>query len=225
MDCHPAAAVTSGLVADAGIGKNLAVDPSLAKSCAQSFARVKQGDSVALRQLLQVYMPRLRAFVHARMGEALRRFESEEDLVQSVCRGLIESENSLSFDNEGEFRAWLFTASRNKVYERARYWKREKRAIARHESVGPDRKLEELTRGWSGVWTPSRVAAGREELLRFEAALEQLADDHREVIALTRIAGLSYEQAGEALARSPEAVRKLLGRALRELAAALRDSA
>ena len=52
--------------------------------------------------------------------------------------------------------------------------------------------------------------------------IERLPDDYRDVIALTRIAGLDYQEAGAELGRSPDATRVLLGRALRRLASELK---
>jgi RNA polymerase sigma-70 factor (ECF subfamily) len=66
--------------------------------------------------------------------------------------------------------------------------------------------------------TPSRVAMGRESMAAFEAAFDRLNDDHREVITLTRIVGLSHAEAAQEMGRSEDAVRVLLQRALARLA-------
>ena len=78
--------------------------------------------------------------------------------------------------------------------------------------------LHAKLRGYSGVFTPSREAAGREELERLEAALARLSDEHREVVVLARIVGLSSPEIAERMQRSEGAVRVLLHRALARLA-------
>lgn len=180
-----------------------------------TFTRLQDGRA-GPADLVVHYLPRLRAFVQARIGRALRARESESDIVQSVCRDLCRSGDSLEFGSEPEFRAWLFKAALHKVQEKARYWGREKRSAER-ERAG-DEILDEITVGYSQVFTPSRIVGAREEIQRFEDALERLPDNYREVIALTRIAGLSHAHAARELGTTEVASRKLLGRALRKLA-------
>lgn len=185
-----------------------------------TFTRIRAGEARPAELAVQ-YLPRLRAYVHARLGRVLQQRETPTDIVQSVCRELCRSEERLDFEVEAEFRAWLFRAALNKIRERARFWKQQKRAGEREEELGEERSLDELTQGLSGIVTPSRVASAREQAERLEAALLELPEDYRDVIALSRIAGLSYAQVAEQMKRSEEASRKLLGRALRALAAAM----
>jgi RNA polymerase sigma factor (sigma-70 family) len=173
--------------------------------------------------LLAHYLPRLRAFVRARVGARLRRQESDSDIVQSVCRELIEERGRVDFETETAFRAWLFTAAMNKIRGKARYWDREKRAVDNLESLGADRDLDDLTQGYSGMFTPSRVIQAQEQLERLEAALEMLPEDEREAIALARIARLPHAEIAKRMDRSVGAVRQLLGRALRRLGEHLKN--
>jgi RNA polymerase sigma factor (sigma-70 family) len=50
-----------------------------------------------------------------------------------------------------------------------------------------------------------------------QRALESLSPDHREVILLARVEGLSMKEIAERLHRSPNAVVQLLWRALKKL--------
>ena len=75
-----------------------------------------------------------------------------------------------------------------------------------------------MVAGYSGLCTPSRDAAAREELARAEAALARLSEEHREVIVLARIVGLSHAQIAEKLGTTEVATRSLLHRALARLA-------
>ena len=70
-----------------------------------------------------------------------------------------------------------------------------------------------------------RVALAKEEVLLFEAAFDTLSDEHREVISLSRIVGLSHQEIGEQLGRSEAAARQLLHRALAALAVAIERGA
>ena len=57
----------------------------------------------------------------------------------------------------------------------------------------------------------------QEEIDRLEQACEQLPEDYRRVLTLTRIAGLSHEEAGREMGRTAGASRKLLNRAIVQL--------
>ena len=199
--------------------RGLQSEPDFGEAAAATLARMRAG-TIPPAELAARYLPRLRAFVHARLGAGLRRVESESDIVQSVCRELCEEPSGRAFNVEAEFRAWLFAVATNKIRERARYWDREKRSPEQVQFVDRDTDLEAL-RCLSASLTPSREAASREELERVERALEALSEDDRRVIALSRIAALPHAVVGEHLGRSEEAARKMLGRALRRLSAAL----
>jgi RNA polymerase sigma factor (sigma-70 family) len=54
-----------------------------------------------------------------------------------------------------------------------------------------------------------------EEIERAERASEALSDEHREVITLAKIAGLSRAEIGEQMERSEGAVKVLLARCAR----------
>ena len=71
--------------------------------------------------------------------------------------------------------------------------------------------------GFGSLLTPSRVAIQAEEVAQLEAAFDELPDEYREVITLSRIVGLSHEEIAQEMGRSPGATRVLLHRALARL--------
>ena len=75
-------------------------------------------------------------------------------------------------------------------------------------------KADEPQPDLSGPITRLDRAEHRERVAR---ALENLAEDHRQVLLLRFFEGLSAEEAGEKLSRSATAVRSLTARALVEL--------
>lgn len=183
------------------------------------YARVHAGDVGALDALLIAYLPRLRAFVRARMDERLRQRESCSDLVQSVCRELVGAKAGFEFRSEAEFRGWLFTAALNKVREKHRFHRAERRDAGREAKAEPGACVDvgDLAAASATVGTPSAAAMRNEELERLEAAFEQLPEDYREVVTLTRLARLSQRDVAVLMGRSADAVQKLLGRALLKL--------
>jgi len=179
------------------------------------LARATQGDSNAVEQLLQQHLPGLRAYIRLKAGATLLARESSSDLAQSVCREVIENAGRFRYDGEGAFRKWLFTTALRKIADRYEYYGAKKRAMAREQTTGGDDAVLEACRGF---YTPSHHAAAREDLKKLEACFQALDEDKREVVLLSRMVGLSHSQIAEEMGKSEVAVRKLLSRALGELA-------
>lgn len=190
--------------------------------------QASQGSRVAVEALLARHVPELRVYVHLKAGRAILSRESSEDLVQSVCRELLENLNGVEYRGEVEFRQWLFAKATNKILDRARYHRAEKRDVAREvepPTAGTSSSFpSEPNAVYATLVTPSRVAIGREELRRMEAAFQQLPEDYREVILQAKVIGHSHSEIAEQMNRSPGAVRVLLHRALARLTALMDDA-
>ena len=173
--------------------------------------------------LLAAHVPALRAFVRLRMGSALRAKESASDLVQSVCREILENRDRYQYRSDENFKRWLFTTALRVVKNKARYWQREKRDAGRELARPPLTSSggSSYSDCYRSMITPSRDALGREEVERFERAFETLPDEAREIISLARIVGLSHKEIADHLGKSEAATRQSLHRALAALAAAL----
>ena len=176
-------------------------------------AAAQEGDSEAMEQLLVRHLGGLRAFVRAKSGEVLRQKESCSDLVQTVCREVLDGIGGYQWRGEGSFRHWLFTVALNKIRGRADYYAAERRNPARE--VGGEHALREL---YASICGPRQHAIGAEAVAGFEAALDRLSDDHREVILLSRVIGLDHGEIAERLGVERVTVRTRLGRALSRLA-------
>jgi len=183
------------------------------------------GDRSARDQLLEGHLKDLTVFVRTRLGRALRSRETSQDLAQSVCREALRDLGGFEYRGEASFRRWLFHRAENKIKDRVRFWQREKRSTAREEALpSGDHELDPGTYSdLASFCTPSRHAASREELERVGAAFATLSPEYREVILLTRVAGLSHAEVAREMGRTPIATRTLLSRALARLATALED--
>jgi len=104
-------------------------------------------------------------------------------------------------------RAWFVTAARNRIID---FWRRESRWRARLPTLRAERDD-----AMAGRETPScdRVAD----------ALERLTSDHRAVLVLRYIDGLSTKEIATTLDRTPAAVDSMLARARRGLVAAFEE--
>ncbi len=180
------------------------------------------GDASAVAQLLEQYLPRVRAFVRLRMDDALRQRESVSDLVQSVCADLLARQEEFEYRGEEQFRGWLFTAALNKIRSMQRFHGRERRDI-RREVVQDSRVTgsDRMSQIYQTLGTPSRALMASEHMAQIEAAFDRLPDDYREVISLARVAGLPHEEVAQHMGRSVGATRQLLGRGIIKLSEAL----
>lgn len=72
--------------------------------------------------------------------------------------------------------------------------------------------------------TPQKALEQRELRQALEAGLAQLSDEHRQVLILRELNGLSYEEIAQVLSLSPGTVKSRIARARLSLANFLRKS-
>lgn len=177
-----------------------------------------QGDGAALDELLARHLPGLRAFIRLRMGAVLRQKESCSDLAQSVCREVLEHLDRYQYPGENAFKHWLYKTALRKIANRGEFYGAAKRAAGREVKEGDDSGELRLSHVYRTLFTPSRVLMAREHVEAMEKAFEQMPQDYREVITLSRLVGLSRAEIAEEMGKSEAAVRNLLHRALSQLA-------
>ncbi len=191
----------------------------------QLAERAAQGDQAAVERLLELHLPAVRAFVRAHMSRQLRAKESSSDIVQSVCRELLTHQDRFRHPSEGAFAAWLFTTTRRKIQNRVRDLDRQKRAAGREQPGGDgDLDLAVVGSAYARFSSPSASVMRREEVERLEEALEQLTPEHREVLTLAHLAGLSRAEIAAQTGSTEAAVRAMLYRAMAKLSVLLEDA-
>jgi RNA polymerase sigma-70 factor (subfamily 1) len=180
------------------------------------------GKRPEIERLLERHLSGLRAFVRLNAGPVLRAREGQSDLVQSVCREVLEGVGNFEYRGDSAFKLWLFQTARRKIIDRARYWRRDKRAVGREVALDPHPKKNQssgnsLLQEYATFCTPSQEAILHEEQGRIERAFAKLSPEHRKVITFARIVGLSHREIGEQMNRNEAAARQLLHRALAQL--------
>jgi RNA polymerase sigma-70 factor, ECF subfamily len=191
--------------------------PDGTDAAADLARRATSGDADSLAALLERYLPRLRAFVRLRVDASVRARESASDLVQTVCREVLQNAGQFEYRDEDRFRAWLFQTALNKIRDRARYHHAVRRAPRAEVSGDALEHADDR----SALQSASQQAIARETAEAMERAFDLLSEEHREVITLSRIVGLPHAAIAQAMDRSEVAVRGLLSRALVAYMAAL----
>lgn len=175
----------------------------------------RRQDRSAIEQLLVQHLPGLEAFVRLRMGPVLRSLLGAPDLVQSVCREVLEDLSEFEFRGEAPFRHWLYVRAENKLREKHRYHHADKRS-REHEVAMPDAST--FLPAYRTLCTPSRALEVRETMQRVEAAFDQLPGDYKEAVTLHKLCGLSHAEIAERMGKSEGAVRNLVYRGISRLA-------
>lgn len=184
---------------------------------AKLLQSMSQGDAVAMDQLLERNLPGLRAYIRLNAGQLVRAKESCSDLVQSVCREVLQDAEAFEYQGEAAFRQWLYTAALRKVMDKHRFYKQKKRDAAKEVAAGTESSPGEVLDAYGGFYTPSHDAAVKEELERVEKAFDELPEDYRKVITLSRIVGLPHKEIAEQMGKTEVATRHLLARAMARL--------
>jgi RNA polymerase sigma-70 factor, ECF subfamily len=181
--------------------------PGLAESSFALLLRAKSGDLRARDELFSRYLPRVRRWAHGRLPAHSRSLLNTDDLAQEVlCRAIVSLEK---FDprHEGAFQGFLRQIMLNRVRDEVR--------SARRRPALEFLEDEHLADDPS----PIEHAIGREALERYEAALQRLKPQERELIVARCELNFSNDEIA-ALFDKPTtaAARVAIGRALVRLA-------
>jgi RNA polymerase sigma-70 factor (ECF subfamily) len=194
------------------------------RDLAAEIAAARRGEPHAVDSLFARNLPPLVAFIRARAGKAIAARESAVDIAQSVFREVLQDVDHIELQGEGAFRNWLFQQATRKVLDRAKFHGRDRRDVQKEVAIpeaGP--AADALLACYASIASPSQHAVAREELARFEAAVQQLPENQRDAVTMSRLMGLSYDQIAEQLGTSESAVRGLVARGLAALSSQLDD--
>jgi RNA polymerase sigma-70 factor (ECF subfamily) len=187
----------------------------------QLVALAKRGDEFALDQLCRVYSERVRWMVRLRMGKELRRKLDSMDVVQEALVHALGGITDFTYENEGDFVRWLSKIAENALRDNWERFHVEKRDIRKEIPLGSGgRRSSSKISGAPGpvaTTTPSMILSKKEDLARLEKAIDALKPEYKEVIVLTKIEGLGYQEIADKVGKSSEAVRKLVSRAMTAL--------
>lgn len=181
------------------------VDPEVA----DLVERAQGGDEHAFAALYDRYIDQIYGYVRRRVGNR----EIAEDLTGDVF--LRAWRRFDRFEWQGvDLGAWLTTIARNRVND---HFKSARFRLERSTDQVGDRDAGPRTDH------PERVAEARELARSLAEALDQLKGEHREVIELRFVHDMSVTETAAVLGRTVGATKALQYRALRSLAAVVRD--
>lgn len=140
--------------------------------------------------------------------------EEAEDVVQDAfVRAFLKL---ATFQRTSAFYTWLYRIAFNTAISRRRRRKPQISIEQQRETAG----LEPIDRGDG----PEQQLDREERVERVHEALETLGEQHRAILVLRELEGLSYEAIGEVLDLAPGTVRSRLHRARLQLRDQLKES-
>src|SRR5262249_7031190 len=148
----------------------------------------------AIESLLGRHLPGLMRYVRKRAGPAILAKESSSDVVQSVCREVLEGLRAERFEyrGEAEFKQWLYGAAVLKLEGRRRHWRAQMRDALRESAAGTSGLADPAASG-----TPSADAMRGEDVERLRTAVASLPESYRRIIDLAYVENLTHAQIAE----------------------------
>jgi RNA polymerase sigma-70 factor (ECF subfamily) len=169
--------------------------------------RVREGDTEALRELIERHQRAVINTIHRAIGDA----SEAEDLGQRVFIQVYRSANR--YKPTAKFTTWLFTITRNTILN-------EHRRRSRHRAESLDAlqyPRDPDTAGWQppdmSMHDPAQEAVERELQEKIREAVQELPEAQRTAVILCRYEGLSYEEIADVLGCSVSATKSMLHRA------------
>jgi RNA polymerase sigma factor (sigma-70 family) len=176
---------------------------------ADLLRRARAGDADALNDLFRRHLPLLRRWARGRLPSWTRDLRDTEDLVQETLAQTLKRLDQFEPRHEGALQAYLRQALVNRVRD-------EVRRLNRHPAAAG---IDDSDRFSDPSASPLEEAIGKEALERYEAAMQRLKPDEREIIIARVEMQQSYQQIAAAHGKSSaDAARMAVTRALVRLA-------
>ena len=179
--------------------KDDAGQPAGAEGLSSLLERARAQELDALTELCAAYYPKILRFMRYRVGP-----NEADDLAGEVFVKVMRSIGSQT----GSFDAWLYRLARNVIVDRVRYHQ------ARPETELSDAMTETIANG-------KNAHAARTAHMDMESALAMMNEEHRELLTLKFVQGLTNEEIGEITGQKVSAIRAMQFRALKAMRAVL----
>jgi RNA polymerase sigma-70 factor, ECF subfamily len=171
-----------------------------------TIRRARAGDRRSFDSLIGDSRASLEAHVERRIGSYLRGRVDPEDVLQETYARAWRSIAGFRGKDPSALLGWLKGIAEHVIVD----------LISRHKREDI-MYVEETRESPHGEPSPSKGLRREERFSRLEKALDSLSPAQREVVILVRIEGLKIKEAAGKMNRTPNAVTKLLIRALAKL--------
>lgn len=180
---------------------------------AELVRRARHGDRDAFRELVERYQRKIYAMLLGMLHDHDAAWETAQETFLKAFTSLGQ------FKGEASFSTWLYRIAVNLAID---FQRRERRRPA-VEKAGGGGETGDAGREAAQRDDPYRLVKNREIGERVRAAIGQLTPEHRAVILLREVEGLSYEEIGRVMQCAKGTVMSRLHYARKKLQALLQD--
>ncbi|MEM9016720.1 MAG: sigma-70 family RNA polymerase sigma factor [Verrucomicrobiota bacterium] len=167
---------------------------------------VREGDTEAFEQLIEIHQGAVIGTVAKMLGSP----NEAEDIAQQVFVRIWKS--AARYRPEAKFTTWMFTITRNLVFNEVRRRKRKPTVSVEEREEESHLVVEDLS-----ATSPSEDAQHAELEKAVDAAIAALPEKQRLAVVLRRYEEMPYDEIGKVLSMSVPAVKSLLFRARTQL--------
>ena len=161
---------------------------------------VKKGDQEAFRSLVEAHQQRVYNLAYRMVGDAEDAADLTQEVFLSLWRGLG------SFRGESALSTWLYRLTSNAAIDLLR--RRKRRPVV--SLTTEDQEVLDLP---DDSASPQKELEKRELREAVRQGLDRLSPDHRQVLLLREMEGLSYREIGEVLHLEEGTVKSRIARA------------
>ena len=187
-------------------------------SLRETLQRAARGDRAATDALLAETYPTVQRLVHAQLARDYRpgnrwiaALFSTGDIVQDVFLGVIQGLGDFAGSDDDEFRAWLATQVRNRIVDRVRFHRAQRRDVGRE--LAPDASDAPVFAARDA--TPSRHALLDERARLFEQALAGMTEREKQLWELRYEQDLGFAEVAASMGYADAESARSVFRALR----------
>lgn len=172
--------------------------------------RLQVGSDEAFETLIHLYQAPIYNVAYRILGDASEASDAVQETFMKVFKGI------KTFRGECGLKTWIYRIAISESLNRQRWWKRWRRhaPVSIDDTAPNGSRLVEVT---DSRPTPESACAQLEMAREVQNALNGLSFEHRVVVVLRDIEGLSYEEIAETLGLSLGTVKSRLWRARSEM--------
>ena len=192
----------------------------MSESAKHLLDRIRNKDTDAMAEYIDLNRPQLLAFIDRKLGTALKRKVEPEDLLQEVSTDAVRGLKDVELIDGDPF-SWLCQIAQRRIIDASRRFGTQKRDTSKEVPLGTPASGTQagglINMLVNSLTTPSQAFSRNAREERLLAALAELPEQQREALRLRYVENLPSKEIAERIGKSDGALRVMLTRSLKKL--------